>query len=233
MKLRKIITAAIFAVGLLSCQSDDMTDEYIPEFTTHATRMDGENWEEGDKIGISMTGKTADKSNYSYTLTPEGEIISSGDQQLRYPYDGTTVDFSAYYPYSQAEGSEISVQAGTDLLFSNNAKSKKAGDTSVELIFTHMMCNVKVNIQKNENIDKPVRMSIVTRKSARMNILTGALTVGEEQTTVSFDKLTHIFPGYDAELTVSCGSFQEKVNLQADDVKAGETITVNLKVVKK
>lgn len=232
MKLRNIITAAIFAVGLLSCQSDDMTDEYIPEFTTHATRMDGENWEEGDKIGISMTGEAADKSNYSYTVTPEGEIMAVGEQ-LRYPYDGTTVDFSAYYPYSQAEGSEISIEAGTDLLFSNNAKSKKAGDTSVELIFTHMMSKVEVSIQKDENIDKPVRMSIVTRKNARMNIITGALTVGEEKTTVSFDKLTHIFPGYDAELTVSCGGFQEKVNLQADDVKAGEPITVTVKVVKK
>ena len=101
------------------------------------TRVTGSSWDDGDAIGVFMTAAgtplstSALSQNVEYKTTGANSFEPVNESEAIYfPFDGSGVDFIAYYPYRE----EIidftypvslysqSSQADIDLLYSNNAK---------------------------------------------------------------------------------------------------------------
>ncbi len=121
----KNLTTLIAILFMASCSKEslettsphDTTTPVEAQFTASSiTRMSSNDWESGDKIGITMFEKsstttlaTGDYANVPYTVvatnTEGNDFATDGDfaadsEVIYYPADGSSVDFNAYYPYN-------------------------------------------------------------------------------------------------------------------------------------
>lgn len=132
------------------------------------TRATNDAWSQGDAIGIYMINAGEALSTTSIQAK-NAKYITEGDgifnpekvsEDVKYPLDGSAVDFISYYPHgSISTAFEYSLdvtnqtdQAAIDLLYSNKAKGLKNGD-AVSLSFTHQLSKLIVNLTTIDGTD--------------------------------------------------------------------------------
>ena len=156
------------------------------------TKATDNSWDQGDVIGVFMKNGTGldnvQSSNKTYTTTGDGEFKPlNSEQNIYYPIDGSTVDFIAYYPYSETltnntygvDVNDQSKQAAIDLLYANNAVGLSKTNANANLIFTHQLAKVEIAVKNGAGVADlnglAVNISGV-KTTANFDLATGALT---------------------------------------------------------
>ena len=133
---------------------DEMSQQGIVK-----TRVVGNTWTNGDAIGIFMKksnstlGLPALAENVRYITNGTSAFVTDPSNEIRFPYDGSKVDFIAYYPHSDNLNSltydiDVSNQnnlPNIDLLYSNNVLAVDSTAKDINLVFKHQLTNVILN----------------------------------------------------------------------------------------
>lgn len=184
MKTKNLFLAfAVSALAFTSCSNDDdgggsgdlKSVHFVSTITdmtgtTPQTRAAGSVWDKNDAIGVYMVknglGLTAgttlaeNKHHITENGTANG-IFKPADASslIKYPDDGSKVDFIAYYPYVSGTIADykypidVSVQASQaaiDFLYSNNAVNLDKNTPSIALRFQHKLTKVIFNITSDD-----------------------------------------------------------------------------------
>ena len=190
------------------------------------TRASNDTWHKNDKIGVYM--KDANKplvgTNYNYNakyINNSGNFSfspSTEDDALYFPNDGKSVDFIAYYPYSEEINDfkypiDVSSQVNLpdiDFMYSNNATdiSKDVGE--VQLSFCHQLCKIAINIRGYGNNDLRDLRVVITNVGTKaiFDLSTGVL-----QPATDFG---------DVELIVKSEGLVEAILLPENDISQKE-----------
>lgn len=124
------------------------------------TRASGTKWDSGDAIGVFMKKHGAALStsnlydNVRFVTTKGDGVFKASNTEVNYPFDGSAVDFIAYYPYNanldgltyKIDVSNQNNSVDIDLLYSDNVKNVTSSSTNASLTFKHMLSNVVLNI---------------------------------------------------------------------------------------
>ncbi|NLX66692.1 MAG: fimbrillin family protein [Bacteroidales bacterium] len=125
------------------------------------TRASGSAWDKGDAIGVYMKkagealSSTAFAKNIHYQTTGTSAFLPvKGEEIITFPVDGSNVDFIGYYPYREDITSFIypidlsnqAVQANIDLLYSDNVKSSNSGTPNINMLFSHQLSKIVLQI---------------------------------------------------------------------------------------
>lgn len=174
--LTNLCTFSIFAIGMVSCSTDEIIQSDINNnaitFTSNMTRASGTSWSANDEIGVYMKvhdgttwdGKTVvnDGANVAYTTTNGDGIFKASSSALTYPKESKdTYDFIAYYPFSAnvkdgVYGVNITNQskpADIDLLYSDDQKDVPSSSKVNSLSFSHKLAYLKLTITSTDNKD--------------------------------------------------------------------------------
>lgn len=133
------------------------------------TRVTNNGWDDGDEIGVCMfqsgeqlsaTSLINNSLNRKYLASSSGSLSpATALDCLYYPETGA-VDFIAYYPFSNVEGYQLSLDVSDqrfpeeiDLLYSANLTGVTPSADSQNLIFEHQMSKVVFSIQPGEGYD--------------------------------------------------------------------------------
>jgi len=157
-----------------ACSSDDDNNitgsELTAKFETTISRASGTQWSTSDAIGIYAieAGKSlADeniyegKANIRYT-TPGNGIFTAGkpSEAIKFPKDGSALDFISYYPQGEVKGYTYAVDVADqsnleqiDLLYSNNAKGATKNEGTVALEFIHQLAQLTFNVTKGDGVE--------------------------------------------------------------------------------
>lgn len=214
MNIRQLQFASITALLIFatSCRKDKASDPAVAvdkgTSVSFSASIDGQiktkavdnNWETSDAIGIFMkTGSGLTNvlsANKSYSTTGDGEFKpSTVEQTLFYPENGSTVDFIAYYPYSQQlTGNSYAVnvenqsnQAAIDLMYADNATGLSKSSTNATLNFVHQLSKVEITVKNGTGVS--ALNSLITsfsgvKSKADFNLATGTINVENQTTTV-------------------------------------------------
>ena len=198
MKNLKFLFLFIGLAILASCSESDVEDK-VPAYSNSATfsgaigefktRVTDEAWEEGDAIGIfALIAESAptkvyeSKSNCQYVTSGNGKftpVDASGI--IKFPNEGD-LDFVAYYPWQKTINDlEYTIVAGTDPLYSNNAKAKKNDNSYVDLEFNHMLSKLVLDIELGNNLTSLEGLSASVNNvivDGKFNLASGAVTLG-------------------------------------------------------
>lgn len=168
MKIKSLILP-FFAIMLFSCEGvvidKDAASKNIQVFGSiegMKTRVSNNTWSEGDAIGVFMkklgenllTGSIA--QNKKYTTTGSLAFLpASDDDKIVFPFNGSNVDFIAYYPHKTTienfvypvDVSNQTSQSAIDLLYSNNAMGLNSKNPLVAMTFSHQLSKIVLNIK--------------------------------------------------------------------------------------
>ena len=127
------------------------------------TRASNDTWTEGDAIGIYMVtagNKLAEESvrakNAKYVTKGDGTFNPAAVScDVKFPIDGTNVDFVAYYPYGTINAAfEYTVdvadqtdQSAIDLLYTDNTTDLNKNSPSVDFSFSHQLSKLVVHLK--------------------------------------------------------------------------------------
>lgn len=178
-KIKETMYKRLFtAYGLLtllitlgSCSSDETlaTERTDITFETGvAQRVMNTTWDAGDKIGVFMvkngtgldaSGIVGGGDNVAYTTTTGNGTFTPTAGGLKFPADGTAVDFIAYYPYTGSLDNytyavDLTDQrrpSTIDLLYANDAKGFSQSSNIVRLNFRHQLVRVELTIKSADN----------------------------------------------------------------------------------
>lgn len=128
------------------------------------TRAVDNTWTNGDAVGIFMKrnnstlGLPTLAENVRYITNGTSAFVTDPSTKMRFPYDGSKVDFIAYYPHTESLSGltynvDISNQSNLpdiDLLYSNNVLAVDSAAVGINLVFKHQLTNVILNISMNE-----------------------------------------------------------------------------------
>ena len=246
MKLKKILPImAALLLTITACSEQRYklsTEDLTPRFSTApTTRMHDATWNDGDEIGISMIKngeEIANKSNHRYKI--EGTDVKPSGEALTYPVDESEVDIIAYYPY-QSEIQEANYKIDLadqsdftkiDLIYSNNAKRKKAGEKDIELTFSHQLIELNINVKTTDTEDE-VGIEIYTATEGEFNLLTGKLTPDENSKAVITTNNEHkafVMPGTEIEIRFTLSDKTVKRTISASQLQAGTRHKLNLTI---
>ena len=123
------------------------------------TRAVDNTWSSGDAIGIFMkksntTLELTDLAeNVKYVTNGTSTFVADPSAEIRFPYDGSKVDFIAYYPHTVAlSGLNYKVDVSSqnnlpsiDLLYSNNVLAVDSTASNINLTFKHQLTYVILN----------------------------------------------------------------------------------------
>ena len=189
------IGLALFA----SCSESDVeggviTDKNQAQFSGVVkelqTRVTGTSWDKDDDIGIYalIEGQEAvydNMANVQYKTTSGDGVFAPVDAAIRFPDDGGNLDFVAYYPYnSNLTDLEYTVESGTDLLYSNNAKGKNNGTSDVSLEFKHALSKLVLNIGLGDNLTSLEGLTVAINNvstTGKVDLANGEVTVDEAE----------------------------------------------------
>lgn len=125
------------------------------------SRMTGDAWENGDSIGMYMKKENTNLNvgiladNIKYVTTGSSTFTAvNPDEDILFPFNGSNVDFIAYFPYKKnianyaypVDVTNQNNQSALDLLYSNNAIGLNSANPNVNLNFSHQMSKVVLNI---------------------------------------------------------------------------------------
>lgn len=173
-KFNYLVLSLLFVGMFTACSSDDENNitgsELTAKFETTISRASGTQWSTSDAIGIYAieAGKSlADeniyegKANIRYT-TPGNGIFTAGkpSEAIKFPKDGSALDFISYYPQGEVKGYTYAVDVADqsnleqiDLLYSNNAKGATKNEGTVALEFIHQLAQLTFNVTKGDGVE--------------------------------------------------------------------------------
>lgn len=173
-KFNYLVLSLLFVGIFTACSSDDDNNitgsELTAKFETTISRALGTQWSTSDAIGIYAieAGKSlADeniyegKANIRYT-TPGNGIFTAGkpSEAIKFPKDGSALDFISYYPQGEVKGYTYAVDVADqsnleqiDLLYSNNAKGATKNEGTVALEFIHQLAQLTFNVTKGDGVE--------------------------------------------------------------------------------
>lgn len=155
---------------LFSCEGERIDFSIINRSIRVNARIDGvktratsNDWSQGDAIGIYMVTAGSGLAPES-VLAKNAKYVTEGDgtfnppavaHDVKFPMDGSTVDFVAYYPYGTVTSAfEYSVdvtdqtdQNAIDLLYSDNAAGLNKNSSFVDLSFSHQLSKLVVHLK--------------------------------------------------------------------------------------
>lgn len=158
-------------ITLGSCSSDETLAQDHTAITFEAgvaRRVMNTTWDAGDKIGVFMvkngtgldaSGIVGGGDNVAYTTTTGNGTFTPTAGGLKFPADGTAVDFIAYYPYTGSLDNytyavDLTDQrrpSTIDLLYANDAKGFSQSSNIVRLNFRHQLVRVELTIKSADN----------------------------------------------------------------------------------
>lgn len=218
-------------ISILSCEAEmiDKMKGSRPIFVTAAidapqTRATDVGWEKDDAIGIYMKAHRESLSlsqlaqNMKYitkgtsVFNPENE-----SDEVLFPFDGSPVDFIAYYPYRKTitglvypiNLSKQTNLSAIDLLYSNNANKLSSTNPNVNMVFSHQLSKIVLNIKS---------------LSPKLDLSGLAVKITDMGTTASFSlsdaTLSEPLSKGDIFLRVNpTGTFAEAILLPTPDLK--------------
>lgn len=159
---------------LLSCEGEEIDFSLLNRSIKVNARIEGlktraanDTWADGDAIGIYMITSGSELSptsvhteNAKYTTGGDGAFSpATVADDVKFPLDGTAVDFIAYYPHRQVGSSfgytinvsDQSDQAAIDLLYSKNAVRLNKDSQSINLTFAHQLSKISVKLKTIDN----------------------------------------------------------------------------------
>ena len=172
-KFNYLVLSLLFVGIFTACSSDDNNitgSELTAKFETTISRASGTQWSTSDAIGIYAieAGKSlADeniyegKANIRYT-TPGNGTFTAGkpSEAIKFPKDGSALDFISYYPQGEVKGYTYAVDVADqsnleqiDLLYSNNAKGATKNEGTVALEFIHQLAQLTFNVTKGDGVE--------------------------------------------------------------------------------
>lgn len=204
MKIKNLHLTSIFLLVLFgtACRKDN-APEIIPGSGTavqFSSSINGEiktkavdnSWNTNDNIGVFMkTGSgllNVLSANKMYSTSGDGEFTpGTADQTIYYPEDGSSVDFIAYYPYSQAltstkypvDVTNQTIQSAIDLLYADNAVNLSKAKPGANLIFSHQLSKVEFTVKNGTGVSNlnGLSVSLADQKTtAEFDLATGSLT---------------------------------------------------------
>lgn len=246
-KMCKIsFTITLFLFFFVSCEKKDELPtesrnaplQFTSEITGNESRMVNTLWEAGDRIGIFMksTGEALSVSsivdgvsNREY-VTPAGHIFSpaSESQAIRFPQNGSGVDFIAYYPYTDnLNGLKYSVDvsnqndpAKIDLLYSENVVNANPNNPQTTLSFSRRLTKIIFNIDASDNVSSLNGLKVTlsgTPTSAQFDLTNGTLTADNSSVA---DILLRT--------TITSNTAQAEAILIPDEGGSGRLVTISL-----
>ena len=132
------------------------------------------------KVMISNTGQN-NWTLYNFGTGPSGEMVYTGANPPYYPAGSQNIDIVAYYPYNASTSFSVATDQtadedykGSDLMFASVTNQAKQA-APVELVFSHKMAKLNVNITAGTGVTEITSLSILNVKP-----------------TVSFDQTTGV-----------------------------------------
>lgn len=162
-------------------QQGDVDVNLIAEIEQNFTRMKGNSFEKGDKLGLFAITSNGSMETSRYADNLLVVYQSNGSLQfeepLFYPNDDVSVDFYAYYPYQEEgipEGSSLlPVKVQTDQsddeafqacdFFAASLKGIYATNEPQLLTFKHRMAKIKVELKASEGLSIKELLSLDPR----------------------------------------------------------------------
>lgn len=180
-----------------------------------STRASESAWMDGDRIGVSTTsteGLTA-YTNIQYTATGTGgdfiAVNAAGEDNTIYFQDKKPIDFTAYYPYTGANGTRPGTDGiisrtltaadqlladlpKTDYLWSN-ATGITSANPNVNFTFTHRMSRLKLNFVEGSGMDFPTAGLTYTldglKQAGSFNTLNGTAAADAAATAAKLENI--------------------------------------------
>lgn len=243
----KLMMVVLVITVLSSCGRSSAPDSLVenpvaPSFIANIdgmkTRMSDNQWDKNDEIGIYMLKDSKKIIHKNVRFVSDG-TKSFGGPVLKYPSDGSSVDFLAYYPYTSNIDSGIykinlsdqSVPSKIDFLYSNNASKKNNKDRVIDLNFKHKLCMLRFTKDKiTSNIDA-MNFEIKVVVDGEFSLLDGTLDVGDKLNTfkVDFGHYFILLPGTDVIVEFSLNGNKVKKIIKGELVSGMKTtIPVNI-----
>lgn len=157
-------------------------------------------WNENDEIGIFMKASgselsTATAKNQKYLAATNGALTAVGEP-IYFPSQGTS-DFIAYYPYqANLNGTNVTVNISDqtnlskiDLLYSNNSTNVASG-SAVNLVFTHKLTQLVLNVTAGEGITGTEGLSVTLANvltEATFDLAANKLLNDGKKSTITFN----------------------------------------------
>lgn len=161
-----------------------------------ASRVTGDSWDIGDRVGISMSGAEP-KVNLPYvTVQTDGKFNAEGEE-LRFPDTPSDVVFHAYYPYGEISNDlmTFNVDGKTDILWAEKTVSaEEQTAAAVSLEFSHVLSKVLVRTTGFAE-DVEVALEGASYNQGTLNIMDGTVAGAGEQEVISFTLLATSNPG--------------------------------------
>ena len=149
------------------------------------TRVTGTSWDENDEVGIyALIGGQEvvydNMANVQYKTTSGDGVFAPVSSAIRFPDDGSNLDFVAYYPYnSNLTDFEYTVERGTDLLHSVNAKGQNKETPEVSLEFKHALSKLVLNVGLGNNLTSLEGLAVTINNvstTGKVNLANGDVT---------------------------------------------------------
>ncbi|MFR9529536.1 MAG: fimbrillin family protein [Rikenellaceae bacterium] len=172
--MKKRVLAALVIAAMASCSKESTTLDTTPVEVTFAaasiTRVANNEWESGDKIGVTMTKTTTtelasgDYSNVPYTVAEASATgkFSADSKVIYFPTDGSAVDFYAYCPYTTLDSSnDIEVSVATqnftkiDLVAAIASGATKSSPTVIftdDKAFKHQLSKLSITMKLGDGV---------------------------------------------------------------------------------
>jgi endonuclease G len=217
MKKKNFLATATLALALFTaCSDHEGYNNSYPvavQFTSTnisavQTRVNGNNWESGDGIGIfkvnAVPAVLEEDVNKQYTTTStssSGAFTSVPGNAIYYPTNGSSVGFIAYYPYQSSITSlgtyPVNVANQTqkiDFLYAKTAVSYSNNTQgSVLLDFDHKLSKLVITTQKGIGIDNLIGLSVTIKglnTKADFNLSAGTFGAGSDVANITPKTLT-------------------------------------------
>lgn len=186
MKIKYLpLTIVLISLLVVSCEGDTIDPSILDrninvsaQINNSKFQSSGDEWTDGDAIGIYMI-KSRKEFTESHILNKNEKYITTGNgvfkpadgvMDIKFPADGSKVDFIAYYPHTKSISSsfEYSVDVSSqkdikaiDLLYSNNSVELSRLSSKVDMVFDHQLSKVTANISTSDGSSlEDVRISI-------------------------------------------------------------------------
>lgn len=158
-----------------------------------STRATGTAWDANDAIGVfsKNAGGTVVDANKKYiTAAGNGNFAATGADVINYPTDGSSLTFSAYYPFSAAlAGNTYNVDvasqtspAAIDLMYAaNTAAFNQASTTTPNLNFTHQLSKLELTVKAGTGVSSLTGLAANLQNfntTATFDVSTGVLSAG-------------------------------------------------------
>ena len=176
----------LFCIVLLSCEGEiidtlkgSKSVNINAEIEGMRTRLTGTSWEEGDAIGVYMkkegallgTSTLAENVRYVYNDSTHNFMPAKPSDSLYFPFNGSNVDFIGYYPHREditglsypVDLTLQSNQAAIDLMYCDNATGKNMSNPNVNLLFSHKLSKLVLQINHYRAINLSVLSVILTQ----------------------------------------------------------------------